>query len=133
MNFTPIYVWFCYGTFGHSTFSAEKPDGNTGCPLREISVTLCHSVTYSTGEIGRWWRLQCHHYDVDIALWLIFVRLGQCSLSACQVPCCDKVQGISKLLKFRADKTDVMLAGNENNIQPFLKTTQLKILDMPSK
>lgn len=49
------------------------------------------------------------------------------------MPCCDKVQGISKLLKFRADKTDVMLAGNENNTQPFLKTTQLNILDVPSK
>lgn len=49
------------------------------------------------------------------------------------MPCHDKVQGISKLLKFRADKTDVMLAGNENNIHLFLKTTQLNILDVPSK
>lgn len=49
------------------------------------------------------------------------------------MPCCDKVQGISKLLKFKADKTDVMLAGNENNIQTFLKTTQLNELNVPSK
>lgn len=111
----------------------KKADSNTNSPPREFSVTVSLCKIEATGQTGRWSRLQCHPYDVDIALRFIFVRLEQCSLSACQVPCCDKVQGISKLLKFRADKTDVMLAGNENNTQPFLKTTRLNMLDMPSK
>lgn len=63
------------------SFSAQKVDINTDSPPREFSVIVSLCKIQATGQIGRWCRLQCHPYDVDIALRFIFVRLGQRSLS----------------------------------------------------
>lgn len=37
---------FCYGTFRLPPVPAKKPNSNTVCPPRELSVIQCHSVTH---------------------------------------------------------------------------------------